>query len=52
MKCSERCQALLGLCYEIVIELTSGLTVSTEPQQAEPESGRRLDRRTVLRKYA
>jgi hypothetical protein len=27
--------------YEIVIELTSGLTMSTEPQQAEPDSGRR-----------
>jgi hypothetical protein len=41
MKCSERCQALLGLFYEIVTELTSGLTVPTEPQRAEPESGRR-----------
>jgi HSP20 family molecular chaperone IbpA len=45
MKCSERCQALLGLCYEIVTELTSGLTVPTEPQQAEPESGRRYIQR-------
>jgi hypothetical protein len=32
MKCSERCHALLGLSYEIVIELTSSLTVPTEPQ--------------------
>ena len=32
MKCSERCHVLLGLSYEMVIELTSDcLTVSTEP---------------------